>query len=248
MKKARKKPGKASDDDDDDEPHDSVSVAFVPKGKKARKKPGKASDDDDDDDDDSHDSASVVAVNARKKSGKKSGDHVPMRCPHPGCGMDIFSVVTSKVDYFPLAKDGQVNFNTSWRGEGAGISKEAITQVDTKLREGRDHFGYYHPGARFPPSLVRHQCPGIENFHKMCLAARDDKMRKGEMPNKRKKRLLRNQRQRFMRAVTRNDKEPNDGNDGAFHFSELKATAYPDGEYVEQLNKLVKKGLIHLRE
>jgi hypothetical protein len=31
-------------------------------------------------------------VNARKPAAKrkKSGEHVPMRCPHPGCGMNIF--------------------------------------------------------------------------------------------------------------------------------------------------------------
>jgi hypothetical protein len=162
--------------------------------------------------------------------------------------MDIFIVSTSNLQHFPQTADGQVNFNTSWRGEGADVSKEASTQFGTKLREGREHFGYNHPGARFPPSLVRDRCPGIENFHKMCMAARDDKMLKGEKPHIRKKRLLRNQRQRFTRAVTRNDKKPNDGNDGAFHFSELKATAYPDGEYAEQLNKLVKKGLIHIVE
>jgi hypothetical protein len=99
-----------------------------------------------------------------------------MRCPHPGCGMDIFIVVTSNLQHFPQTADGQVNFNTSWRGEGADVSKEASTQFGTKLREGREHFGYYHPGARFPPSLVRDRCPGIENFHKMCLATRDDPM------------------------------------------------------------------------
>jgi hypothetical protein len=231
MKKARKKPGKASDDDDDDEPHDSVSVAFVPKGKKARKKPGKASDDDDDDDDDSHDSASVVAVNARKKSGKKSGDQaeqadggitkkrkIEAPCPCQGCTATIFTYTTGRI---PTDEAGAVGWDSPWT-----YGHDAQSRRVVKDRQGtaRDHCGLEHPGSRLPAALQWIQMPGVNAIFKE-LADKKVNARLKPHEHKRKVNAI---SQKFGRAVK--EHAP---------YQELKKTAYTTDRYVVEVRKMI---------